>query len=142
MNAVVASGPAPRRCRGRAGSATVAALVLLFAFTSAGIVWLSRDVNRVVTHRSAAQSIAFQAARAGAQRVDVGSLRDGAAGVIVSGAAVESGRRHADTLMDAYGVRGEAEVRVDGDAVTVTVTIDDPSGAQSATATVEARTGP
>ena len=44
-----------------------AALVFLFAFTSVGLVWLSRDVNRVVANRSAAQSIAFQAARAGAQ---------------------------------------------------------------------------
>ena len=43
----------------------VTALVLLFAFTAGGVIWLSRDVNRRVSNRSAAQSIVFQAARVG-----------------------------------------------------------------------------
>ena len=51
------------------------ALVLLFAFTAGGVIWLSRDVNRRVANRSAAQAIAFQAARSGAQQVEVAALR-------------------------------------------------------------------
>ncbi len=66
--------PDGRRGRGERGSAVVTALVLLFVFTAGGVIWLSRDVNRVITNRSAAQSIAFQSARAGAQQVDVGSF--------------------------------------------------------------------
>ena len=50
-----------RRGRGERGTALVTALVLLFAFTAGGVIWLSRDVNRRVSNRSAAQSIAFQA---------------------------------------------------------------------------------
>jgi hypothetical protein len=42
-------------------------LVLLFTFTAGGVVWLARDVDRAISNRAAAQSIAFQAARSGAQ---------------------------------------------------------------------------
>lgn len=147
MSGVHETGPVPQRCRGRSGSAMVAALVFLFAFTSAGVVWLSRDVNRAVSNRSAAQSIAFQAARAGAQQVDVASVRQrGRDGVVVaadgSRGAVDAGEAHADALLRAFGVDGSATVVVRGAAVTVTVTVADPAGDQTATATVEARTGP
>jgi hypothetical protein len=71
----------------------VTALVLLFAFTAGGVIWLSRDVNRVITNRSAAQSIAFQSARAGAQQVEVGSLRGGASLEIDEDRAREALRR-------------------------------------------------
>ena len=56
----------------------VTGLVLLFAFTAGGVIWLARDVNRSVSNRSAAQSIAFQAARSAAQQVGITSLREGA----------------------------------------------------------------
>ena len=55
--------------------ATVTGLVLLFAFTAGGVIWLARDVDRAVSNRTAAQSIAFQAARSGAQQIVVAGLR-------------------------------------------------------------------
>jgi hypothetical protein len=122
----------------------VTALVLLFAFTAGGVIWLARDVNRVVTNRSAAQSIAFQSARAGAQQVEIGSLRGGASSEVVidENRAREAGRLIADELFDAYGVLGTSSMTIRGDTVTVTVTIDDPVGDQTATGSVQAQTGP
>ena len=122
----------------------MAALVLLFAFTAGGVIWLSLDVNRVVSNRSAAQSIAFQSARAGAQQVEVGSLRGGNSSSIVidEQRAREEGRSIADQLFEAYGVVGTSSMAIVGDTVSVTVTIDDPTGSQTATASVQAQTGP
>ncbi|MFW2335010.1 hypothetical protein [Ilumatobacter sp.] len=136
--------PDGRRGRGERGSAVVTALVLLFAFTAGGVIWLSRDVNRVITNRSAAQSIAFQSARAGAQQVDVGSLRGSGEPTVVLNeerARVE-GRLIADELFGAYGVSGTSSMTIDGDTVTVTVTIEDPDGDATATGSVQAQTGP
>ena len=132
------------RCRGERGSAVVTALVLLFAFTAGGVIWLSRDVNRVVTNRSAAQSIAFQSARAGAQQVSVESLRGDASSEIVidESRAREAVGVAAARFFDSYGVTGTWSMTVDGDTVTVTVTIEDPVGDQTATGSVQARTGP
>ena len=132
------------RGRGERGSAVVTALVLLFAFTVGGVIWLSRDVNRVVTNRSAAQSIAFQSARAGAQQVSVGSLRGDASSEV---AIDEPRAREAvgvatDRFFESYGVSGTWSMTVDGDTVTVTVTIEDPVGDQTASGSVQARSGP
>lgn len=133
-----------RRGRGERGSAVVTALVLLFAFTAGGVIWLSRDVNRVITNRSAAQSIAFQAARAGAQQVEVGSLRgSGDATVTLNDdRARAEGIRIAGELFEAYGVTGSSSMVINGDTVTVTVTIDDPTGEATASGSVQAQTGP
>lgn len=133
-----------RRGRGRRGSAVVTALVLLFAFTAGGVVWLARDVNRVIANRSAAQSIAFQSARAGAQQVEVGSLRDPGRSTVEidADAARREGSRIADELFEAYGVTGTSAMVIDGDTVTVTVTIDDPTGDATASGSVQAQTGP
>ena len=57
-----------RRCRDDRGMAMVTGLVLLFAFTAGGLVWLARDANRSVSNRTAAQSIAFEAGIAEAFR--------------------------------------------------------------------------
>ena len=51
------------RGRGENGSGLVAGIALIFAFTFLGLVWLARDVDRGVSNRSAAQSIAIQTAR-------------------------------------------------------------------------------
>lgn len=134
-----------RRGRGERGTAIITASVLLFTMTAAGILYLSRDVNRVVTNRSAAQSIAFQSARAGAQQVDVDFLRNG------GGERVEIDERAADAestrvgnlLLDAYGLEGSvSSPEIDGDTVTISVTVIDRYGSQSATASVRAQTGP
>ncbi|MDW3214901.1 MAG: hypothetical protein R8G01_12940 [Ilumatobacteraceae bacterium] len=130
------------RVRGERGSAVVTALVLLFAFTAGGVIWLSRDVNRVVANRSAAQSIAFQSARAGAQQVEIESLRDGAEVRIDEPRAREAVGAAADRFFESYGVTGSWTMVVDGDTVTVTVTIVDPVGEQTASGSVQAQTGP
>jgi len=143
------SGDRARRGRGERGTAIITASVLLFAFTAGGILYLTRDVNRVVTNRSAAQSIAFQAARAGAQQIDVGSLRGsatetGVAQVLVDvDAAGEQARAVGDRLLSAYGLDGSiSDPVIDGDTVTVSVTVIDEYGEQTASATVRAQTGP
>ena len=134
-----------RRGRGERGTALVTALVLLFAFTAGGVIWLSRDVNRRVSNRSAAQSIAFQAARSGAQQVSVGSLRGGGTLEIVidEPAARLQAATVAVTLFDAFGVEGSVErVTVVGDTVTVEVTVSDPAGDATGVGSAQARTGP
>jgi hypothetical protein len=65
------------RLGGDRGSGFVAGIALIFAFTFLGLVWLARDVDRSVSNRSTAQSIAFQAARSGAQAALVPGLRTG-----------------------------------------------------------------
>lgn len=136
-----------RRCRGDRGMAMVTGLVLLFAFTAGGVIWLSRDVNRVVGNRSAAQSIAFQAARSGAQEVEVGSLRDGVdrSTVVVDPArARAAARATAEELFDDYGVDGVvvAVQLPEADLVSVEVRIDDPTGDVTGLASARAEAGP
>jgi len=131
MKTIGDAAQSERRSRGERGTALVTALVLLFAFTAGGVIWLSRDVNRRVSNRSAAQSIAFQAARSGAQQVDVGSLREGGdvPVVIDEPSAREHALRIADRLFDEYGLDGTVmRVGVDGVTVTVEVRISDPVG--------------
>lgn len=132
------------RGSGERGSAVVTALVLLFAFTAGGVIWLSRDVNRVVTNRSAAQSIAFQSARAGAQQVEIDSLRSSerAELVIDEFLAREAVGDAVDRFFVSYGVSGTWSMTIDGDIVTVSVTVEDPSGDQTATGSVQAQAGP
>lgn len=135
----------PRRGRGERGTALVTALVLLFAFTAGGVIWLSRDVNRRVSNRSAAQSIAFQAARSGAQQVSVGALRRGGADTIVidTDAARTQATRVALRLFDEYEVDGSVRrITVDGDQVTVEVVIADPAGDMTGVGSARPETGP
>lgn len=135
----------PRRGRGERGTAIITASVLLFTLTAGGILYLTRDVNGVVTNRSAAQSIAFQAARAGAQQVDVDQLRGAPADeVVINAEAAEvEVELIAQRLLDAYGLVGLVEdTEISGDTVTVTVTVEDEYGDQTATASVQAQTGP
>ena len=109
----------------------VTALVLLFAFTAGGVIWLARDVNRRITNRSAAQSIAFQAARSGAQQVQVSSLREGGPVTLVIDvpSAREQALRVADRLFDEYDVDGSVvNISVADVTVTVEVQINDPAG--------------
>jgi hypothetical protein len=118
-----------RRFRGERGQAYVLALVVLFTFTGAAAIWLARDVNQRVSDRSAVQSIAFQAARAGAQQIEVSTIRGGSgAGVVIDEraartAAVEAARRlsaqyELDTQIVSQGYEGG---RTDTWAVTVAI---------------------
>lgn len=113
-----------RRFRGERGTAFVAALVIMFTFTGAAAVWLARDVNERVSDRSALQSIAFQAARAGAQQLEIGDLRDGGRLTIDESAARQAARTAALRLAASY----ELDVQVvdqgyGGDVATWSVTV-------------------
>jgi hypothetical protein len=125
----------------------VTGLVLMFAFTAGAVIWLARDVNRTVSNRSAAQSIAFQAARSGAQQIVVGSLRDGISAETVEidpERASVAARETAAVLFEEYEVAGVvvAVRMLDADGVEVEVRIDDPAGAVSGIAAARAEPGP
>ncbi len=123
----------------------VAGIVLIFAFTFLGIVWLARDVDRGVSNRSAAQSIAFQA----------GAVR-GAVGIDRRPAQQRRRGRHRRAsgatgwrqprLMHssrAYDVDGSiTSIDVDGDRVAVTVVITDGSVTVTGAGTVRAERAP
>ncbi len=102
-----------------------AALVLLFTFTAAGIIWLGRDVSQSVALRSTAQSIAFQAARAGAQEVVVSELRDGGESAVRLDpeAATRTAAVRATEMFRAYEVDGSVVAIVIDPADNVTVTV-------------------
>lgn len=134
---------APRRWAGQQGMAMVTGLVLLFAFTSLGLIWLSREVDRRVSHRSAAQSIAFQAARSGAQQIGTPQLREAADASVDLQLAEAAARSTAAALFDGYGVAGTVlRVAVTADAVEVEVRIDDPAGAVMGSGAARAQAEP
>jgi hypothetical protein len=132
-----------RRCRGDRGMAMVTALVLLFAFTAGAVIWLARDANRSVSNRTAAQSIAFQAARSAAQQLGVASLRDGATVRVEPDAARRAAEATAGDLFSGYDVDGHL-VRVTvvaPDMVEVEVSISDPAGDVTGVAAARAEAG-
>lgn len=105
------------------GSAIVATLTLTFVFMAGAFIWLSRTVDRTLHDRAQATAVAFQAARAGAQSVDVEASRDGAI-VLDSERVVVAARAAAARLLAANGDTGGVDlVRIAGPRVTVTVTI-------------------
>ena len=133
-----------RQCRGERGSGLVAGIVLIFAFTFLGMVWLARDVDRGVSNRSAAQSIAFQAARSGAQSASIADLRKNAdASAIDEQAARRAATATADALFASYDVDGSiTSIDVVGDRVAVTVEITDGSVTVTGAGTVRAERAP
>lgn len=105
------------------GSATVAALTLSFAFMAGAFIWLTTSVDQSLHDRTQASAVAFQAARAGAQQLDVRAARQGRV-VINRGRAVGAARAAASRLLAGGGDRGGlTAVRISGNRVTVTVTI-------------------
>ena len=129
-----------RRCRGDRGMAMVTGLVLLFAFTAGGVIWLARDTNRSVTNRTAAQSIAFQAARSGAQQIDLDALRrrPGAPIEVDPDLARPAVASTAERLLDAYDLDGRV-TGIDVVADRVTVTLEIESAGRIVTGTGSAR---
>lgn len=134
----------PGRCRGDRGAGLVTGLVLMFAFTAGGVVWLARDVDRSISNRSLAQSVAFQAARVGAQQVDVVAVRLGASGrTLDRDAARDVARSTAVDALARSGVRGEVvSIDVEHDRVTVRVAIHDAGRTVTGTGTVRSMEGP
>lgn len=104
----------------------VTGLVLLFSFTAGGVIWLARDVDRAISNRGAAQSIAFQAARSGAQQLDIERLRLEGVVVLDRGAAGAESTATAARLLDAYELSGSVtRLEIDGDRMTVVVEVVD-----------------
>ena len=132
----------PGRGRGEQGAGLVAGIALIFAFTFLGLVWLARDVDRGVSNRSAAQSIAFQAARSGAQSAAVTDLRSGST-LIDPAAATSAATATAGALFASYGVDGSVtSVEVATDSVSVTVSIVDDGRTVTGAGTVRAERAP
>jgi Tfp pilus assembly protein PilX len=132
-----------RRGRHDDGAGFVAAFVILFAVTFLGLVWLARDVDRSVSNRSAAQSIAFQAARSGAQAADVTALRAESSPSLDEGAARRAAASTAATLFTSYGLSGSiTDVVVETDRVTVSVAVTDSGRTVTGTGTVRAERAP
>ena len=131
-----------RRFHSERGSGLVVGIVLIFAFTFLGLVWLARDVDRGVSNRSAAQSIAFQAARSGAQAAAITDLRSGVA-VIDAAAASRAATSTAGALFSSYGVEGAVtSIEVVADSVSVSVTITDDGLVVTGSGTVRAERAP
>lgn len=131
-----------RRCSGEHGAGLVAGIALIFAFTFLGLVWLARDVDRGVSNRSAAQSIAFQAARSGAQAASITDLRTGDT-VIDPAVARRAATSTAGSLFRSYRVDGRiVSVEVDADQVSVMVRIVDGSTTVTGAGSVRAERAP
>ncbi len=131
-----------RRLRGERGSGLVAGIALMFAFTFLGLVWLARDVDRGVSNRSAAQSIAFQAARSGAHSAAITDLRTGIT-LVDPNAATQAATSTAGALFTSYGVDGRiTSVDVVADSVSVSVTITDQGRTVTGAGTVRAQRAP
>ncbi len=133
------------RGRGDRGSSMVTGVVLLFAFTAGAIIWLARDVDRAVSDRASAQSIAFQAARSGAQQVDIESLRRLPSGPIAIDPALAQPAVEitAARLLAAYGLDGTiTAIDVAGDRVTVSLEIRTAGRTVTGTASARAQATP
>lgn len=101
------------------------ATVLLFSFTAAAMVLLARDYDQRIATRSVAQAVAFQAARAGAQQIDVEVVRRDGLIVLDRAAAEEQARLTAQRLLADQGETGSVSVSIDGERVLVVVEIID-----------------
>ncbi len=116
-----------RRVAGDNGSGLVAAITILFSLTFLSLVWLARDVDRGVSNEGAAEAIAFQAARSGAQAASIAGLRTGAV-VVDESRAQTAALATASQLFDSYGVDGSVTA-IEIDPATrrlrVTVRVDD-----------------
>lgn len=132
-----------RRSSGDHGAGLVVGIVLIFASTFLGLVWLARDVDRAVSNRSAAQAIAFQSARSGAQTAVVPALRAGGPPTIDAAAARTAAAATANTLFTSYGVAGTVTaITVGADDVSVTVAIADAGRTVTGTGTARAERVP
>ncbi|MGA1439434.1 MAG: hypothetical protein ACO4CU_06375 [Ilumatobacteraceae bacterium] len=107
------------------GTALVAATILLFSFTAAAMILLARDYDQRIATRSVAQAVAFQAARAGAQQIDVEVVRRDGLVVLDREAAEEQARLTAQRLLIDQGETGTVIVSIEADRVLVVVEIVD-----------------
>ena len=124
-----------------AGSATVLMITLCFVFLAGALVWLSRTVDQSLDDRTNAAAIAFQAARAGAQKIDPAFARLGIA-VVDSIAARSAVASTTVRLLAANGDSGSVSaVSIEGNRVTVSVTITTTGRPATGTASATAVAG-
>lgn len=131
-----------RRGSGERGSGLVAGIAFIFAFTFLGLVWLARDVDRGVSNRSTAGSVAFQAARSGAQIAFPESLRSGGEPTIDATGARAAGAATAARLFGEYDVTGTVVISVTTDEVTAVVTLTDRGVTVTGRAVVQSQRAP
>ena len=105
------------------GSATVAAIVLMLSLIGGSLLWLTWNVDRSINAAGDADAIAFQAARAGAQAIDLASLRT-ATPTLSAANAPQMATDAAAALFASNETTGRViSVNVEPDRVTVVVEI-------------------
>jgi hypothetical protein len=102
------------------GSGYIAAFLVLFAVLTLGGVGVLADSARIAAAERHASSAAFEAARAGAQAIDVGARRDGI--IAIDPIAARAAAHDAASKLLADSNATITAVTVDGDEVVVTVT--------------------
>lgn len=145
--ATLSGATCSRRASGERGSGLVAGIALMFALTFLGLVWLANDVDRGVSNRSAAQSIAFQAARSGAQQTSISDLRGSPNSDedirIDAARARQAAQRVATSLFASYGLDGSiTSIVVESDSVSVAVSVTDGGRTVTGSGTVRAERAP
>jgi hypothetical protein len=119
----------------------VATLTLSFVFMAGAFIWLSTIVDQSLHDRSQATAVAFQAARSGAQAVDLSTVGTGPL-LVDTDRAVAAIRITVARLLAANGDTGElVDVRIDGATVTVSVAITSSGRRAVGTGTATARAG-
>jgi hypothetical protein len=104
-------------------------VVLIFTLTAGALIWMSRDVDRRVSNRAVAQSVAFQSARAAAQQLVVRAVRVDGVVVIDRDRAVAAANSVATSLFEGYQVTGRmSSVSVTDTGVVVQVVVNDSTG--------------
>lgn len=128
----------------------ITSAILLFSFTFSGLVWLVRDVDRQISQTAPAHALAFQAARAGAQQIDIESLREaGPPQLRIDITAAQDAVREAvreslrsDALASSTVRIEVVDVQVVGDLVSVEVEITDGGHSVRAVGSARAVVGP
>ncbi len=114
-------------------------LVLVFSATAATVLWLAGDVDRSLSHRSSAQLVAYEAARSGAQQIDIDALRSDGEIRVDLGAVTSASHHAAARGLERLGLDGSiVSVRVDERLVTVEVEIVDAGRSVRGRAAAEA----
>jgi hypothetical protein len=131
------------RVTGDTGSAVVSSLVVLTVLTMGTVLWMARDVSTTISLRSDATEIAFQAARAGAQGLEISALRGVDPQVRLDrGEAIRRARLTAESLLGGLGAQGVVtEVTVIDDRIAVVVEVVGPTAVIEGRAVVLAKRG-
>jgi type IV secretory pathway protease TraF len=124
------------------GASTVAVITLCFVFMTGALIWLSHTVDRTLNNRADAAEVALQAARAGAQAIDITVLTQAGVLALDQGQVGPRAQQAAAQVLAQLGETGAVTaVTVDGLRVTVTVQITTTGRPVSASASATAVLG-